>query len=714
MNIQGWKVNFSGDSLPMPPVWRNKAIVLITVWRNWAVCTSSKPFDLNNYNHAEGVRLMANILCKTKDGTYPHQKPRVYFTCHPEDFKKHFPKLCNDIFQTHDCAIFYTEDMTAPIAQQDMTTDLESNNLLIVPVTFKLLNTPNRAMDADIPYAKEKHIPILPFMMEQGLDAIYSRPDKFGEVQYLNPYSTDITEVAYEEKLKKYLQSVLVSDEMAARVRAAFDAYIFLSYRKKDRRYANALMRLIHSHPVCRDIAIWYDEFLVPGESFRQSIDKAMANSRLFTLLVTPNLLEEPDGKPNFVMAEEYPAAHKAGMDILPVEMEQTDRAELQKKFDGIPPCETPSDEASRLRFLQAIERIAKTGNDTDPAHNFLIGLAYWEGIDVEVDRQRGLKLITSAAEGKLPEAMKKLYELYNNGADPSLDYTKSAHWAQQLADHYQSLYGQAHSKTLTWLHALATAYGNLGKQEKALELRETVYDLRCKVSGKKHPATLSALCNLAFSHYCLGEYKKAVALQQTHYSLCCRVFGQQHPSTLQAQSNYIGYLSKLGQHKQALELQQALYTRHRNILGQKHPQTIASMGSLAYCYIHLGDHQTALALYKAAHKLKCETLGAQHPNTLETLVDVAYVHDLMNEKATALSIMETVYACSQKVLGQMHPTVLSNAEILASYYVQFGDLGKAIALTETLYRLRCDLLGQNHPDTKETLLDLLALQNTD
>ena len=46
------------------------------------------------------------------------------------------------------------------------------NNLLIVPVTFKLLNTPNRAMDADIPYAKEKHIPILPFMMEQGLDAI--------------------------------------------------------------------------------------------------------------------------------------------------------------------------------------------------------------------------------------------------------------------------------------------------------------------------------------------------------------------------------------------------------------------------------------------------------------------------------------------------------------------------------------------------------------
>ena len=42
-------------------------------------------------------------------------------------------------------------------------------------------------------------------MMEQGIDSIYSQPDKFGELQYLKPYSTDITEISYEEKLKKYL-----------------------------------------------------------------------------------------------------------------------------------------------------------------------------------------------------------------------------------------------------------------------------------------------------------------------------------------------------------------------------------------------------------------------------------------------------------------------------------------------------------------------------
>ncbi|MBQ6836907.1 MAG: hypothetical protein IJO47_07625, partial [Clostridia bacterium] len=202
---------------------------------------------------------MAEMLFKTKGNASPQGKPRVYFTCHVEDFDLYFEQVCEYIFKSHDCAVYYTADMNESISDEDKVTDLESNNLFVVPVTFKLLSAPNRAMDEDIKFALNKHIPVLPLMMESGLDAIYSRPDKFGELQYLSPFSNDATEVSFDEKLKKYLESVLVSDEMAKRVRAAFDAYIFLSYRKKDRKYANQLMRIIHSKPECRDIAIWYD-----------------------------------------------------------------------------------------------------------------------------------------------------------------------------------------------------------------------------------------------------------------------------------------------------------------------------------------------------------------------------------------------------------------------------------------------------------------------
>ena len=172
-------------------------------------------------------------------------------------------------------------------------------------------------------------------MMEPGIDEFYSKPDKFGELQYLNPYSTDLTEISYEEKLKRYLESVLIGDELADKIRAAFDAYVFLSYRKKDRKYAQELMRLIHMNEFCRDIAIWYDEFLTPGENFNESIIQAIQKSGLFVLTVTPNLVNEK----NYVMTEEYPLAQKEGKIILPAEMVETNKSDLFSAFKNIPKC---------------------------------------------------------------------------------------------------------------------------------------------------------------------------------------------------------------------------------------------------------------------------------------------------------------------------------------------------------------------------------------
>ena len=148
---------------------------------------------------------MAEYLYKTRGNSSPQGKPKVFFTCHPNDFSRYFEKICEDIFKSHDCAIYYTEDMSAEIEEEDKEADLNSMNLFVIPVTFKLLTTPNRAMDSDFRYAQKMHIPVLPVMMETGIDEFYSRPDMFGERQYINPYSNDLTEISYEEKLQKYL-----------------------------------------------------------------------------------------------------------------------------------------------------------------------------------------------------------------------------------------------------------------------------------------------------------------------------------------------------------------------------------------------------------------------------------------------------------------------------------------------------------------------------
>lgn len=172
-------------------------------------------------------------------------------------------------------------------------------------------------------------------------------------------------------------------------------------------------MQLIHENDFCRDIAIWYDEFLTPGEDFNDSIRSALQKSTLFALAVTPNLVNEK----NYVMDVEYPMAQKQNKKILPVELQDTNRLLLKWYFKSLPKCVAKNDKQGLSSSLAAVFRdIAMRETDSSPEHLLFIGLAYLNGIDVEVDSARGVKLITRSAEGGLPQAMEKLVQLYRRG----------------------------------------------------------------------------------------------------------------------------------------------------------------------------------------------------------------------------------------------------------------------------------------------------------
>ncbi|MBR3767766.1 MAG: tetratricopeptide repeat protein [Clostridia bacterium] len=651
---------------------------------------------------------MASIKVEIKNKADIDRKPRVYFTCHPDDFDKYFRKICDDIFRSHDCAIYYTEDMTELFAEEDKETDLGRNNLFVIPVTFKLLSTPNRAMDEDFPYAIKEHIPVLPIMLEPGIDVLYSRPDKFGELQYLNPYSTDLTEISYEEKLKKYLESVLISDELAQRVRAAFDAYIFLSYRKKDRRYANELMRIIHSNPECLDIAIWFDEFLTPGENFKENIEKMLDDCKLFTLLVTPHLSEkviDENGKErdNYIISTELPLAQKKkkekGTEIFAVEMEDTDRNFLAT-ININDYVNSKDEENFRSRLLESISKIAVSGNDNDPEHNFLIGLAYLDGIDVEVDRERGLALITSAAEAGLPEAMRKLHNMYYEGIGVKINYRKAVKWCEHLADYYKQQYGKEHPDTLTYLNNLAVIYGKLGDYRKAFVLTEKVYALRCKKLGKNHPDTLTSQSNMASIYGELGDLQKELRLNEKVYTLRCKFPGEEHPDTLTTLNNLASTYGDLGDYQKALELNQKAYTVSCKILGEEHPNTLTSLNNLAFTYRDLGYYQKALEQARKAYALRCTSLGQEHPDTLTSLGNLALIYSNLGDKKKALKVNETSYALHCKVLGEEHPDTLLSLNNLAIFYSKLGNQKKALELNKKAYSLRCKVLGEENPVT--------------
>ena len=602
---------------------------------------------------------MAKILCKTMHNENPRGKPRVFFTCHPEDFDRYFEGICKSIFKTHDCAIYYTEDMSEPIPEQDLDTDLGSNNLLVIPVTRRLLTEKSRAMDKDFPYAKRANMPILPIMMEPELDALYSKPENFGTRQYLSVSSADATAISYEEKLQKFLETVLISDEMAKRIRDAFDAYIFLSYRKDDRSYANELMRMIHRNPQCCDIAVWYDEFLTPGESFLESIDKILHSSKLFTLLVTPKLLEEPDGKPNFVMAKEYPAAKASGIDILPVEMKPTDRAVLSEKYKGIPPCVPAEDDAAFQRALtEAIQKIAITTNNTDPEHTFLIGLAYLDGIDVEKDPKRGMELMTVAAENQLPEAMKMLSRMCVFRPDVRDSRYGTRYWPERYWEYCAQAYGEKHSETLEAMYLAVQALDKGGFAEEAVCLCRKVYALRCEVLGEAHPDTLDTLLYLA-DKLVRSQTKKAVALYEKANSPMATCWGPESYKFCNYLRGKAEAYIKLGNVQKALELYDQIYSLRCDIADKDDTIAIDVLNRMAEICKKQGDRQKVLALLEKAYAHQCKIFGEENPKILRSLDALADTYEEQDRHRDAMELHRKAYALRCRAFGEESENVL-------------------------------------------------------
>ena len=367
----------------------------------------------------------------TRGGSSPRGKSRVWIACHPEEQEKYLKTIAQDLFATQNCAVWYTEEAHLP---DDVRDDLVQMQLIVVVVTRRLLTTENDVLDVIVPFANAEHIPLLPIMVEQGLDGLFS--EKIGDLQYLLRENADPTAIPYPERLALYLQSVLPGEDIEEKISAAFDAYIFLSYRKKDRAHAQSLMRLIHEDPFCERVAIWYDEFLTPGEDFNVSIEKALQKSDLFTLVVTPNLVNED----NYIMRIEYPMAHAAGKAVAPVEMVETQADALQTHYPDIPAAVDGHDRQALSTLLHDHLAAALRTQADDPVHGFFVGLAYLYGIDVEVDRARAVRLITAAAEAGIEAAEHQLVQMYWNGQGVPRDTAQALHWQEHLTDRLSEL----------------------------------------------------------------------------------------------------------------------------------------------------------------------------------------------------------------------------------------------------------------------------------
>ena len=623
---------------------------------------------------------------KTRGNSNPQGKPRVYFTGHPADVKLYFKSITDAILEIHNCTVFYDEDPERPEDAENFISDLDRIQMIVLVVTSRYVYGDTFAHNTVFQHAMERHIPVLPILEERGIEGDFNR--KCGDLQYLDPNARDDTAISFEEKLKRFLDSVLVGDELAAKVRAAFDAYIFLSYRKKDRRYAQQLMRLIHQNPFCRDIAIWYDEFLVPGESFNNAIRKAMEKSELFALVVTPNLLENP----NYIMSTEYPAAREADMPVLPAMLVPTDGRELAARYENIP---KPIDPTKKEVLSAALATVAAPENDNEPQHIFFIGLAYLGGIDVEVNYELAKHLITWAAEAGLPEAIEKLVSMYRTGEGVARDYYTAIHWQEKLVKAHRAAYeaARAEEEGRQWFNALLHLGDFWYELWQLTQAGKVYYDMleAGRILNKDYhdERVLSLSYNrLGKISQARGDLDMAKAFYEENLSVSERLAVETGTAEawrrLSFSYNDLGEISRV---KSELAEARTFYEKGLSIREQlaSLSGTVATLRDLSTSYNNLGEiirAQGDLDGAKALHK-KCLAIRDQlavETGTVEALWDLSFSYNNLGNISHAQGDLTEAKAFYEKGLAICEQFVSKMGTVaarrdLAVIYSNLGDI---------------------------------------
>ena len=146
---------------------------------------------------------MFQINYRTRKGTSNLSgKAKIFLSCHQGDREAYREEIIQQLLEIGNYTIWFydysaEEDMYDYEAVEEHIGNVQ---LMVIPVTNRLLNDPGKIAEFEVGVANVKHIPVLPIATEPLNDSLF--PRVFGNMHYLSPYTTDETGIPYKEKLK--------------------------------------------------------------------------------------------------------------------------------------------------------------------------------------------------------------------------------------------------------------------------------------------------------------------------------------------------------------------------------------------------------------------------------------------------------------------------------------------------------------------------------
>lgn len=282
---------------------------------------------------------------------------------------------------------------------------------------------------------------------------------------------------------------------------------------------------------------------------------------------------------------------------------------------------------------LEEVFRDLADNGEFNSEKNFLIGLAYFNGIEVERDSEKAVSLIIASAHNGLPDAIHKLAEMYWVGDGVAVNYENSILWRKKLVELYDRQFSETkeYRETLDYVNALESLTLCLYELS---AYRESLLYAKRLVSLLEHIRSNHGFAEFFYYYaqaydFCaknskkLGLYDEAIAYCQKYFELSKNRY-ESTPSTVNLHNLAVAY-ERMGDVYYAIgnmSQGEKLYCKALKINDEidKELQSVDSAYSLSSSYLTLGDiyikncdYEKADRYYAQAVELRKRILNADN-----------------------------------------------------------------------------------------------------
>ena len=327
------------------------------------------------------------------------RKIRIGLFGHPED-QKEMLAVSEELLRISDCTV-YLQRFDAQPAPEDVLLWLRDFSLLVFLVSESFLEDENTARCDLLPYALKEGVKVLPIKSAQAGNISHVFSSVCGHLHLLDRASENYEaelKYYYDERIDPYHLAGLSSEEEKSREHL-FAGKAFISYRKKDLAALYRFLDFLRSIPALRDLAVFYDSSLIPGEDFTLRLKQEIDESDIIFFIVTPHLLEQG----NYVIREEYPQAVDEQKILIPIIMEETDLSDLAREFPSFEYAWTFRNPDALTELLLKLRDELGEAPEMSPERKYFMALAYENGDGTEQNYPLSNQLFREASkEGSL------------------------------------------------------------------------------------------------------------------------------------------------------------------------------------------------------------------------------------------------------------------------------------------------------------------------